>query len=98
MAWVWSQCQSNSWEILYDESQDLKIQSETILDGSLKHWCQLEIDTNKHEDKNLVYAIHREEDEIYPLTTIEIAISQQKDQELKILTAYQLWSFMKDHF
>jgi hypothetical protein len=27
---------------------------------------------------------HREEDEIYPLTTIEIAKAQKNDQELKI--------------
>jgi hypothetical protein len=38
-----------------------------------KHWCNLEIDTNKHEDLNLVFAKHGEEDELYPLTTIEIA-------------------------
>jgi hypothetical protein len=37
-----------------------------------KHWCELEVDTNKYEDLNLVYADHREEDEIYPLTTVEI--------------------------
>jgi hypothetical protein len=34
-----------------------------------KHWCNLEIDTNKHEDLNLVFANHGEEDEIYPFTT-----------------------------
>jgi hypothetical protein len=49
-----------------------------------KHWCKLEIDTNKHEDSNLVFANHGEKDEIYPLTTIEIAEKQQKDQELKV--------------
>jgi hypothetical protein len=43
-----------------------------------KHWCNLEIDTNKHDYWNLVFA-----DEIYPLTTIEIAEAQCKDQELK---------------
>ncbi len=48
-----------------------------------QHWCNLEIDTNNHEDLNLVFANHREEDEIYPLTTIEISEAQQKDQELK---------------
>ncbi len=48
-----------------------------------KHWCILEIDTNKHEDLNFVFANHGEEDEIYPLTTIEIAEAQHKDQELK---------------
>jgi hypothetical protein len=49
-----------------------------------KHWCNLEIDTNKHEDLKFVFANHREEDEIYPLTTIEIAEAQCKDQELKV--------------
>jgi hypothetical protein len=48
-----------------------------------KHWCQLELDTNKHDDLNLVFENHRDEDEIYPLTTIEIAEAQQNDQELK---------------
>ncbi len=48
-----------------------------------KHWCNLEIDTNKHEDSNFAFANHGEEDEIYPLTTIEIAEAQQKDQELE---------------
>jgi hypothetical protein len=43
-----------------------------------KHCCNLEIDTNKHEDLNFVFATHREEDEIYPLTTIEIAEAQCK--------------------
>jgi hypothetical protein len=50
-----------------------------------KHWCKLGTDdTIKHEDWNLVFANHREEDEIYPLTTIEIAEAQKKDQNLKI--------------
>jgi hypothetical protein len=35
-----------------------------------KHWCKLEIDTAKHKDLNLVFANHREEDEMYPLTAI----------------------------
>jgi hypothetical protein len=48
-----------------------------------KHWCNLEIDTDKHKDLNFVFANHREDDEIYPLTTIEIAEAQRKDQELK---------------
>jgi hypothetical protein len=38
-----------------------------------KHLCKLEVDTNKNEDLNLVFANHRKEDEIYPLTTIKIA-------------------------
>ena len=48
-----------------------------------KHWCNLKIDTSKHEDLNLVFANHGEEDERYPLTTIELAEAQHKDQELK---------------
>jgi hypothetical protein len=39
-----------------------------------KHWCNVETDdTTKHEDWNLVFANHGEEDKIYPLTIIEIA-------------------------
>ncbi len=49
-----------------------------------KHWCNLEIDTIKHEDLNFVIANHKQEDEIYSLTTIEIAEAQQKKQELKV--------------
>ncbi len=50
-----------------------------------KHWCNVETeDTTKHEDLNLVFATHREEDKIYPLTIIEIAEAQKKDQNLKI--------------
>jgi hypothetical protein len=43
-----------------------------------KHWCKLKVDTNKHEDLNLMFANHGEEDEIYPLTTIETAKVQNK--------------------
>ncbi len=58
-----------------------------------KNWCKLELDadkldidlnTNKHDDWNFVFAHHKEEDKIYPLTTIEIAETQRKDQELKV--------------
>jgi hypothetical protein len=49
-----------------------------------KHGCNLEIDSNKHEDLNFVFANHGEEDEIDPLTAIEIAEAQHKDQELKV--------------
>jgi hypothetical protein len=49
-----------------------------------KHWCSLEIDTNKHKDLNFVFANHGEGDKIYPFTTIEIAEAQRKDQELKV--------------
>ncbi len=48
-----------------------------------KHWCNLQIDTYKHKDLNFAFADHGEEDEIYPLTTIEIAEAKHKDQELK---------------
>jgi hypothetical protein len=48
-----------------------------------KHWCNLEIDTNKPEDLNFAFANHGEEDEIYPTTTIEITEAQCKEQELK---------------
>ncbi len=56
-----------------------------------KNWCKLDIDsdnldsyTNKHDDWNLVFAHHEEEEEVYPLTLIEIADAQHKDQELKV--------------
>ncbi len=55
-----------------------------------KDWCKLDIDsdnldsyTNKHDDWNLVFAHHEEEEEVYPLTLTEIADAQRKDQELK---------------
>jgi hypothetical protein len=57
----------------------------------LKNWCELDIDsdnldsyTNKHDDWSLVFAHHKEEDKVYPLTLIEIADAQRKDQELKV--------------
>jgi hypothetical protein len=55
-----------------------------------KNWCKLDFDsdnldsyTNKHDDWNLVFAHHEEEEEVYPLTLTEIADAQRKDQELK---------------
>jgi hypothetical protein len=57
----------------------------------LKKWCKLDIGldnldsyTNKHDDWNLVFAHHEEEEEVYPLTLTEIADAQRKDQELKV--------------
>jgi hypothetical protein len=52
----------------------------------LKDWCNLEIDNNKHEDLNFTFANHGEEDELYPLTTIDEveAEAQCKDHELKV--------------
>jgi hypothetical protein len=49
-----------------------------------KQWCNLGIDTNKPKDLNFAFANHGEEDEIYPLATIEIVEAQRKDQELKV--------------
>ncbi len=49
-----------------------------------KHWFNLEIDTKKHKDLNIVFANHRKEDEINPLSTIELAEAQQQDQEFKV--------------
>jgi hypothetical protein len=50
-----------------------------------KLWCNVETDdTIKHESLNFVFATHGEEDEIYPLTSIEIAEAQKKDRNLKI--------------
>ncbi len=55
------------------------------MDGD-KNWCELDIDsdnldsyTNKHNYWNLVCAHHEEEDKVYPLTLIEIADAQRKD-------------------
>jgi hypothetical protein len=49
-----------------------------------KQWCNLNIDTHKPKDLNFTFANHREEKEIYPLTTIVIAQAQHKDRELKV--------------
>jgi hypothetical protein len=57
----------------------------------LKKWCELNIDsgnldsyTNKHNDWNLVFVHHEEEDKIYPLTLTKIVDAQRKNQELKV--------------
>ncbi len=51
-----------------------------------KKLCELDIDsdnlnsyTDKHNDWNLVFAHHKEEDEIYPCTLTEIAEAERKD-------------------
>ena len=44
----------------------------------------IDLNINKHVDWNLVLAHHKEEYKIYPLTTIEIAEAQHKDQELEV--------------
>jgi hypothetical protein len=58
------------------------MQSEKIWMAVSKHWCKLKVYTNKHEDLNLMFANHTEEDKIYPLTTIEIATAQKKDHKI----------------
>jgi hypothetical protein len=57
----------------------------------LKNWCKLDIDldnldsyTDKHDHWNLMFAHHKEEDKICPLTLTEIADAQRKDQKLKV--------------
>jgi hypothetical protein len=57
----------------------------------LKNWCNLGIDsdnldsyTDKHDNWNLVFAHHKEEDKVYPLTLTEIADAQHEDQGLKV--------------
>ena len=71
-----------------------KSHQKTKLDDSLKKWCKLDIDsdnldsyTDEHDNWNLVFAHHKEEDKIYPLTLTEIANEQRKDQELNSLSA-----------
>jgi hypothetical protein len=56
-----------------------------------ENWCKLDIEsdnldsyTDKHDDWNLMFAHHKEEDKVYPLTSIEIADAQHQDQELKV--------------
>jgi hypothetical protein len=57
----------------------------------LKNWCKLDIDsdnldshTGKHNNWNIMFAHHEEEDKIYPLTLTEIADAHRKDQKLKV--------------
>ncbi len=52
-----------------------------------KQWCKLDIDsdnrdsyTDKHDDWNFVFAHHKEDDEIYPLTLTKIADAQPKNE------------------
>jgi hypothetical protein len=64
----------------------------------LKHWCKLEMnDTIEHDDQmNLVFVNHGEEEEIYPLTTIEIAKAQKEDRQLKIYYKKDVLTSNKD--
>ncbi len=63
-----------------------------------KHWCNLEMDdTAEHEDQmNLVFANHGQEEDIYPLITIEIAEAQKKDRQIKIYFKKDAMSSKKD--
>jgi hypothetical protein len=58
-----------------------------MLDDGLKKVVRasdnLDSYTDKHDDWNLVFAHHKEEEEVYPLTLTEIADAQRKDRELK---------------
>ncbi len=69
------------------------MQSKTNLVTVLKQWGKLLVNTNQHEDLNLMFANHRKEDGIYPLTTIEIAKAQKKDYQIysKKMQKYQKW-------
>ena len=61
------------------KSRELKKRSKTKLVDTLKHRCNVKTDdTTKHVDLNLVFATHGEEDKIYPLIIIEIAVAQRK--------------------
>jgi hypothetical protein len=44
-----------------------------------KHWCKQDSCTNKHENLNLMFANHGEEDNIHHLTTMKTAKAQKKD-------------------
>jgi hypothetical protein len=47
-----------------------------------KQWCKLQVNTNKHEDLNLMFENHGKKDGIYSLITIEIAKAQKKDHQM----------------
>jgi hypothetical protein len=55
-----------------------------------KNWCKLDIDsdnldayTNKHDDWNLMFAYHEEEEEVYPLALTEIADAQLRTKNYR---------------
>jgi hypothetical protein len=52
-----------------------------------------EVNTNKHEDLNLMFANHGKEDGIHPLITVEIAKAQPKDYQTysKKMQQHQKW-------
>ncbi len=50
-----------------------------------KHRCELELDTKKHGDLNLVFANHGEEDEIHPLRINRESKSTKESLRIKDL-------------
>ncbi len=55
-----------------------------------KNWCELDLDlanldlyTDKHDDWNILFTHHAEEDEVYPLTITEITEAQHKGLSCK---------------
>jgi hypothetical protein len=69
------------------------MQSKTKLVTVLKQWGKLEVNTNKHEDLNLMFANRGREDGIHRLITIEIAKAQKKDHQIyaKKMQKHQNW-------
>jgi hypothetical protein len=49
-----------------------------------KHW--LKVDTNKHEDLNLMFANHGKEDKIYPLRTKILSKRDSKSTKQRSIT------------
>jgi hypothetical protein len=64
------------------KEKELNKLSETKLDDSLKTMVQSKNRHRQTQSFKLLFANHGEEDKIYPLTTIEMAEAQRKDQEL----------------
>ena len=86
MAWVWPQCQSNSWKLSYDESQrELKKCSKTKLDCSLKTlvWTR---NRQRRQTWRLESDICRSQRRGWniPSHNNEVAEAQKKGQNLKI--------------
>ncbi len=63
-----------------------------------KYWCNLDMDdTTEHEDhKESCFCKSRREEDIYPLTTVEIAKAQKNDQTLKIYYKKDAMTSTKD--
>jgi hypothetical protein len=61
-----------------------------------KHCCKLKVDSNKHEGLNNMFAYYKEEDEIYPLTAIEIAKSTTERSRIKDLLLAECQNTRRD--